>query len=60
MTTLFAVAEIDVAPVATTTAVTTVRVPPSPTWPTCAMPQAYTFPAVEMAYEVADPVARLR
>ncbi len=59
MTTLFAVAEIDAAPVATTTAVTAVRVRPSPTWPTYPTPHAYTSPVAEMAYEVADPVARL-
>jgi hypothetical protein len=60
MTTLFAVAEIDAAPVATTTEVTAVREWPSPTWPTCPTPHAYTPPVAEMAYEVAAPMARLR
>jgi len=60
MSALFAVAEIGAAPVATTTGIAAVRVCPSPTWPTCPTPQAQTSPVVEMAYEVAEPLARVR
>jgi hypothetical protein len=59
MTTLFAVAEIDAAPVATTTGITAARVCPSPACPTCPTPQAYRVPVVEMAYEVAQIRRRL-
>ena len=57
MTTLFAVAEIDRAPEATSTEAAAVRVRPLPTWPTWLTPQAWTFAAVDTAYDVADPVA---
>jgi hypothetical protein len=60
MTTLFAVAEMTVAPVATTAGVRTSARGPAPAWPTVLVPQAYNFPAVEMAQAVADPLARLR
>lgn len=59
MTTLFAVAEISVAPAATSTDSRAVPVRPSPTWPTWLTPHAYTWPDAVTAYDVADPVARL-
>jgi len=60
MSTLFAVEEIDAAPEATRTGAGTVPVSPLPTCPARLAPHAYTLPVVDTAYEVADPVARLR